>query len=70
MEQKPSVGRVVHYVSSLGQHWAAIITHVWSDSCVNLAVFDSNGVASNATSVCYDGDALPPAYTWHWPERV
>lgn len=57
---KPTVGRVVWYRPSPGENivgndgsqpLAAIITHVWSDTCINLAVFDANGIATNRTSV-------------------
>ena len=52
---KPTIGRVVWYYplgdTSDEQPLAALIAHVWSDTCVNLAVFDSNGIASNQTSV-------------------
>lgn len=57
---KPTVGRVVWYwpgptdsiVGNDGsQPLAAMIAHVWSDTCVNLAVFDGNGVGFNRTSV-------------------
>jgi hypothetical protein len=39
---------------------AAIVTHVWGDRCVNLTVFDSNGVAHPRTSVTLvqDGDPV------------
>lgn len=46
---KPTVGRVVWFFPSGKSHengdqpQAALVTHVWSDTCVNLAVFDSNG---------------------------
>ncbi len=56
---KPSIGRVVWYhpsPSDPGSHnpgdiHAAIIARVWSDTCINVAVFDSNGVAYSRTSV-------------------
>jgi len=52
---KPTVGRVVWYwpKNHGSQPHAAIVAHVWSDTCVNLAIFDSNGVpvANPPTSV-------------------
>ena len=52
---KPTVGRVVWFYpagsANKEQPLAAIIAHVWSDTCVNLAVFDANGISSNQTSV-------------------
>lgn len=58
---QPTIGRVVWYhpesSTEQQQPYAAIVAHVWSDTCVNLAVFDSNGVATNKTSVfLYQGD--------------
>lgn len=62
---KPTIGRVVWYYrpgSFTQQPNAALIAHVWSDELVNLAVFDSNGVASNETSVAlFQGDGQPPS---------
>lgn len=48
---KPSVGRVVWYhphkddkIARIGDEpLAAIVCGVWSDTCVNLVVFDANG---------------------------
>lgn len=44
---KPTVGRVVLFYprghQPNEQPHAAIIAHVWSDTCVNLAIFDANG---------------------------
>ncbi len=44
---KPTVGRVVWYYppgrKPDEQPQAAIVAHVWSDTCVNLAIFDDNG---------------------------
>ena len=48
---KPTVGRIVHFRPKEGVTHAAIIAHVHSDSCVNLAVFDSSGGVHSQTSV-------------------
>ena len=56
---KPTVGRIVLYtpqpIDGLAQNGdqplAAIVTAVWSDTCVNLTVFDANGIPANRTSV-------------------
>lgn len=60
---KPTIGRVVWFHPAKGvsdggfvyhgndEPLAAIIAHVWNDSMVNLAVFDSNGTSHNRTSV-------------------
>ncbi len=43
---KPTVGRVVWFYPKGGessQPLAALVAHVWSDTCVNLAIFDANG---------------------------
>lgn len=65
---KPTVGRVVWYVPG---NWdkeimqvqvcAAIITYVWSDTKVNLAVFDGNGVTYGRHDVLLiqEGDERP-----------
>lgn len=66
---KPTIGRVVWFHPGLAPDssrtettQAAIICHVWSDTCVNLAVFDANGVASNQTSVyLFQGDSERPS---------
>jgi hypothetical protein len=66
---KPSIGRVVLYhppfepdSGSNERTFAAIICHVWSDTCVNLAVFDANGAAGNQTSVfLFQGDGERPS---------
>ena len=56
---KPTVGRIVLYhppffeadSGTNERTYAAIICFVWNDTCVNLAVFDNIGAASNQTSV-------------------
>lgn len=67
---EPTIGRVVWFHPSSNQAdagfaaspcCAAIIAHVWSDTCVNLAVFDANGVPHSKTSVLLiqDGNPVP-----------
>ena len=74
---KPSIGRIVHYTCQFtGEHLAAIIVRVWSDTCVNLRIFydgtNHGQVHPNewVTSVKYDESVNPQNQTWHWPERV
>ncbi len=44
---QPTIGRVVWFYpyghKDGDQPLAAIVAHVWSDACVNLAIFDANG---------------------------
>lgn len=69
----PSIGRIVW--SRFCPDWngdpgtfAAIITHVWSDTCVNLAIFDPNGGHHSATSVrlLQDDDQFEGDYCCEW----
>lgn len=62
--QKPSIGRIVHYVNHSGQHLAAIVTKV-NDSTVHLGVFDDAYVVIKYV----DYDESTGINTWHWPER-
>ena len=39
MNQFPSIGRIVHYVTVDGRHYPAIIITVFSQTTVNLHVF-------------------------------
>ncbi len=76
---KPTVGRVVHYrtgnadidgamVRNGDQPLAAIITCVWSDSCVNLVVFDANGRRHERTSVLLLQEGNPQPGGGHYCE--
>lgn len=64
---QPTIGRVVWFFPSGHQHGhqphAALIAHVWSDTCVNLAIFNANGqpYADPPTSVLLvqDGNEVP-----------
>jgi len=75
---KPTVGRVVHYVSygTPGGEYgsecrAAVITEVCQDeqasdeSCVALAVLNPTGLFFNE-HVCHNDDKT--GGSWHWPE--
>lgn len=73
---KPTVGRIVHYVSLVSpggefkpQHRAAIISDVLHPSTVDvsLVVLNPNGMYFNLNCP-QDEEAKAPG-TWHWPER-
>lgn len=78
---KPSVGRIVHYIGPLVEYGdgsfragpcrAAIITNVIesgrADSHVDLTIFDPNGQLVTG-AVRYDAERTT-GETWHWPER-
>ncbi len=62
----PTIGRVLWYYDENHtegkQPKTALVCHVWSESCVNLAVFDQNGVAGNRTSVLlWQGEGERPS---------
>lgn len=74
--QKPSVGRIVHYVSygTPGGEYkskcrAAIITETneIQEDQVNLAVLNPTGMFFN---VSLRDEDTKVGGTWHWPERV
>jgi hypothetical protein len=82
MSQKPSLGRIVHYVlpegPHAGDHRPAIVVRVWGDTCVNLQVFTDGDNDFNdsdptqnvlwVTSATLDPEGKAPR-SWHWPER-
>ena len=69
---KPTIGRIVWYYEAdiHAQPRAAIICYVWSDTCVNLAVFSQNGFAESRTSVLLwqegHGTPRPSSYFAEW----
>jgi hypothetical protein len=74
-----AIGRVVHYVFSLGEHRPAIVTRVVDKKVglVNLNVlrdyediYGSVGVNDSGYMVTnvYPSETYPMR-TWHWPER-
>ena len=68
---KPTVGRIVLVrkrpgaISGVGLPEAAIICFVHSDSCINVAGFDANGLpwAISSLTLLQD-DAAPPVYEY------
>lgn len=71
---KPSLGRIVIYhdksQSFNGQYFApAVITRVWSDTCVNLIVLADCTNPFVKTSVVLDPEKVQDI-GWSWPERV
>jgi len=80
--QKPSNGRIVHFIPASkedasgkhGQPYAAVVTHVWSDNCVNLGVIQDGSfplVNLSPTSVSQSSDPdKPMPGTWQWPARA
>lgn len=72
---KPSLGRIVLFRSeqSNGQHeHPAIVTRVWSDTCVNLTVLPDCGAPVSKTSVIQNEDMTEgnQSVAWRWPPRV
>lgn len=84
--QKPSVGRVVHYVSYgtpggeyQSQCRAAIVTETTPSLYETAPAIDDDTVSLavlNPTgmffnqAVAFDDSERPKGGTWHWPERV
>jgi hypothetical protein len=76
VEQKPSVGQVVHYVSYgtpggeyTSQCRAAIVTEAREDSdLAGLAVLNPEGMFFNRYVPQSEDEHR--GGTWHWPERV
>lgn len=69
-EQTPSIGRVVHVVSSNGVHVPADICGVQADGTLDLYVKDHTiHKAHFAFKVANDPKGKKPN-SWHWPEFV
>lgn len=71
---KPSVGRIVHYVSYgtpggeyTSQCRAAIIAGVSEGALCDLVVLNPTGLFFNP---CPQDEESKRGGTWHWPERV
>lgn len=60
-KQMPSIGRIVlvHRPADGSEYWPAIITYVWSASCVNVGGFGKEGQPFALTSVLLYPDDMP-----------
>lgn len=69
MEQKPSIGRIVIFkgeaANGVTEH-PAVITRVWSDTCVNLTVFFDAKAPEVRTSVTRTDTTKIDSGTWGW----
>ncbi len=74
MEQKPSIGRIVHFKENKedSECTAAIITKVNNDGTVVLTVFEPFKNAHVFAIVDFEGKNPLSKLVgeWHWPERV
>lgn len=74
-EQKPSIGRIVHWFAEdldwLGgqPYAAAIITGLNDDDTVNVTVFPDGPLPFGKTHIP-QGRATDRRFWWQWPERV
>ena len=74
---EPTVGRIVHYYTSMGSQWSngvgngpypAVVTRVWTPTCINLKVLPDCNEPFDATSIGLKNDSLTTY--WEWPPRV
>ena len=75
VEQKPSLGRIVLFRQQLSNdavEHPAIITRVWSDTCINLTVFPDYGSPDYKTSVVQNESMVEgnQERAWRWPPSV
>jgi len=74
-EQKPSIGRIVHFVGERDSiNLAALVTAVNEDDTINLAVFGPNGGYGFRQNVKHVEGPVQTTEeasgTWHFPERI
>lgn len=80
MDQKPTIGRIVHYTptpapgvpANKGQPYAAVITHVWGDTVVNLEVIQDGSYPLPENSIRHP-TSVPMGSgngCWCWPPRI
>ena len=67
-EQKPSVGRIVHYKApELHAPLAALVTEVHTDGTIAVRVFTGNG---DFVRTLVSESPKPKDDHWTWPPRV
>lgn len=75
MDQKPSIGRIVHYRPTKAEEsngapvFAAIITRVWDNEAVNLTVFPDLRAPFMVGTRIRAHDQPDPGQ-WFWPPRA
>lgn len=77
-DQKPSVGRVVHYYDRMSDNqnkpgpFPAIIAAVHSDTCCTLSVFMPwrEAVFVASSNMRKDVAGVDPRNYWEWPPRT
>ncbi len=72
---KPSLGRIVlyrSYNSNGATEHPALITRVWSDTCVNLIIFLDHNIPIIRESINQNESLDGPNQenAWRWPPRV
>jgi hypothetical protein len=69
MDQKPSIGRIVHYVDGNQRCNAAIVTRASGvTGSIDLTIFRQDGEVEPIPAILLDtGRGVS---TWHWPERA
>lgn len=73
-----TVGRIVHFYDAhvVGDNgdgpYAAIVTKVWSPTCVNLSAFGMGApyLASSVQEHPLGTSTKPPSQYWQWPPKV
>lgn len=76
--QRPSIGRIVHFYATWLEDfqpngngpYAAIVTRVHSDNCVDLQPFGAPGAREVQSSVVEKASAQGASAWWEWPPRT
>lgn len=69
-EQKPTIGRIVHYRAFDGREMAAIISFVHNYELVTLHIFDHTLPEPQLKGFCKIADTGGQCDRWFWPPRI